>query len=47
MVLFDDDNDVQKMATRSAISGTMMMEWFKINQESKAAQNRTFDQSPQ
>ncbi len=35
MVLFDDDNDVQEVAAQSAISRTMLMEWFKINQESK------------
>ncbi len=44
MVLFDDDDDVQEVATWSAISRTMLMELFKTNQESKAAQNLTFDQ---
>jgi hypothetical protein len=47
MVLFDDDNDVQEVAARLAISRTMLIEWFKINQESKAAQSLTFDQFPQ
>jgi hypothetical protein len=37
MVLFDDDNDVQEVATRSAISKTMLTKWFKTNQESKVA----------
>ncbi len=37
MVLFDDDDDVQEVATQSAISKTMLMEWFKTNQESKVA----------
>ncbi len=36
MVLFDDDDDVQEVATRSAIFRTMLIEWFKTNQESKA-----------
>jgi hypothetical protein len=31
MVLFDDDDDVQEVATRSAISRTMLTEWFKTN----------------
>jgi hypothetical protein len=44
MVLFDDDDDVQEVAARSAISKTMLMEWFKTNQESKVAQSLTFDQ---
>jgi hypothetical protein len=47
MVLFDDDDDVQEVATRSAISRTMLTEWFKTNQESKVAQSLTFDQFPQ
>jgi len=47
MVLFDDDNDVQEVAARLAISKTMLMEWFKTNQESEAAQSFTFDQFPQ
>jgi hypothetical protein len=29
MVLFDDDDDVQEVATRSTISKTMLTEWFK------------------
>ncbi len=37
MVLFDDDNDVWEVATRSAISRTMLTEWFKTNQESEVA----------
>jgi hypothetical protein len=37
MVLFDNDDDVQEVATWSAISRMMLTEWFKINQESKAA----------
>jgi hypothetical protein len=36
MVLFDDDDDVQEVATQSAISRTMLKQWFKINQKSKA-----------
>jgi hypothetical protein len=47
MVLFDDDNDVHKVAAWLAISRTMLMEWFKINQESKVARSLTFDQFPQ
>jgi hypothetical protein len=47
MVLFDDDDDVQEMATRSAISRMMLTEWFKTNQESKAARSLTFDKFPQ
>jgi hypothetical protein len=47
MVLFNDDDDVQEVATQSTISRTMLIEWFKINQESKAAQSLTFDQFPQ
>jgi hypothetical protein len=47
MVLFDDDDDVQEVATRSTISWTMFTEWFKTNQESKVAPNLTFDQFPQ
>jgi hypothetical protein len=31
MVLFDDDDDVQEVAPRSAISKTMLTEWFKTN----------------
>jgi hypothetical protein len=37
MVLFDDDDDVQEVVVRSTISITMLMEWFKTNQESKVA----------
>ncbi len=44
MVLFDDDNDV---AARSNISRTMLMEWFKTNQESKATRSLMLDQFPQ
>jgi hypothetical protein len=44
MVLFDDDNDVQEVATRSAISRMMLTEWFKTNQESEVARSLTFDQ---
>jgi hypothetical protein len=47
MVLFDDDDDVQEVATRSAISRMMLTEWFKTNQESEAARSLTFDQFPQ
>jgi hypothetical protein len=32
------------MATQLAISRTMLTEWFKINQELKAARSLTFDQ---
>jgi hypothetical protein len=46
MVLFNDE-DVQEVATRSAISRTMLIEWFKTNQESKVARSLTFDQFPQ
>jgi hypothetical protein len=44
MVLFDDDNDVQEVATQSSISRMMLTEWFKINQESEVARSLTFDQ---
>jgi hypothetical protein len=37
MVLFDDDDDVQEVAARSAISKTMLIKWFKTNQESEVA----------
>jgi hypothetical protein len=47
MVLFDDDDDVQEVVTRSAISRTMLTEWFKINQESEVARSLMFDQFPQ
>jgi hypothetical protein len=46
MVLFNDDDDVQEVATRLAISRTMLTEWFKTNQESEVAQSLTFDQFP-
>ncbi len=47
MVLFDDDDDVQEVATRSAISRTMLTKWFKTNQESEVARSLTFNQFPQ
>jgi len=47
MVMFDDDDDVQEMATRSAISRTMLTEWFKTNQELKVARSLTFNHFPQ
>jgi hypothetical protein len=47
MVLFDDDNDVQEMATWSAISRMMFIQWFKTNQESEVARSLMFDQFPQ
>ncbi len=31
MVLFDDDDDVQEVVAQSAISRTMLTEWFKTN----------------
>jgi hypothetical protein len=37
MVLFDDDDDVLRVAAQSAISRMMLMKWFKTNQESKVA----------
>ncbi len=37
MVLFDNDDDVHEVATRSAISRTMLIKWFKTNRESKVA----------
>jgi hypothetical protein len=37
MMLFDDDDDVQEVATRSTISKTMIIEWFKTNQELEVA----------
>jgi hypothetical protein len=46
MVLFDDGDDVQEVATRSAISKTMLTKWFKTNQKSKAIRSLTFDQFP-
>jgi hypothetical protein len=44
MVLFNDDNDVQEVVARSAISRMMLMEWFKTNQESEVARSLMFDQ---
>jgi hypothetical protein len=44
MVLFDDDDDVQEVATRLAISKTMLTEWFRTNQESEVARSLMFDQ---
>jgi len=35
MVLFDDDDDVQEVVARSAISKMMLTKWFKTNQESE------------
>jgi hypothetical protein len=32
--LFDNDDEVQEVATRSVVSRTMLIELFKINQES-------------
>jgi len=46
MVLFDDDDDVHEVATRSTISRTMLTKLFKINQESEVARSLTFDQFP-
>ncbi len=43
MVSFDDDDNVQEMAARSAIFRMMLTEWFKTNQESKATRSLTFD----
>jgi hypothetical protein len=43
MVLFDDDDDVQEVATQSTISKMMFTEWFKTNQESKVARSLMFD----
>jgi hypothetical protein len=37
MVLFNDDDDVQEVASWSAISRTMLTEWFKTNQDSNVA----------
>jgi hypothetical protein len=36
-MVFDDDDDVQEVASRSAISRTMLTEWFKTNQDSEVA----------
>jgi hypothetical protein len=44
MVLFNDHDDVQEMATESAISRTMLTKWFKTNQESEVTRSLTFDQ---
>ncbi len=46
MVLFDNDDDMQEVAGQSTISRMMLIEWFKINQESKATQSLMFDQFP-
>jgi hypothetical protein len=43
MMLFNDDDDVQEVATQSAISRMMLTEWFKTNQESKVARSLMFD----
>jgi hypothetical protein len=43
MVLFADDDDVQEVATQSAISKMMLTEWFKTNQELEVARSLTFD----
>jgi hypothetical protein len=37
MVMFDNDDDVEEVATQSAISRTMHTKWFKTNQESEVA----------
>jgi len=37
MVLFNDDDDVQEVASWSAISRTMLTEWFKTNQDLNVA----------
>jgi len=47
MVLFDDDDDVQEVATWLTISRTMLTKWFKTNQESEATRSLTFDRFPQ
>jgi len=39
MVLFDDDDDVQEVATQLAISKTMFTKWFKTNQKSEVARS--------
>jgi hypothetical protein len=44
MVLFDNDDNVQEVATRSVISITMLTEWFKTNQESEVARSLMFNQ---
>jgi hypothetical protein len=46
MVLFDDDDDVQEVAARSTIFRTMLMEWFKTNQELEVARSLTLNQFP-
>jgi hypothetical protein len=45
LVLFDDDDDVQEVTARPAISKTMVTKWFKTNQELEVARSLTFDQS--
>jgi len=47
MVLFRDDDDVPEVVTQSAISRTMLTEWFKTNQELEVARSLTFNQFPQ
>jgi hypothetical protein len=37
MVMFNNGDDVQEVVARLAISKTMLMEWFKTNQELEAA----------
>jgi hypothetical protein len=44
MVMFDNDDDVQEVVARSAISRTMLKEWFKTNQESEPTQSLVFNQ---
>ncbi len=44
MVLFDDHDDVQEVATRSTISRMVLIEWFKTNQELEATRSLTFNQ---
>jgi len=46
LVLFDNDDDVQEVATRSAISRTMLIKWFKTNQKSEVTRRLTFDRFP-
>jgi len=47
MVLFRNEDDVQEVATQSAISRTMLTEWFKTNQELEVTRSLTFEQFPQ
>jgi hypothetical protein len=47
MLLFDDNDDVQEVVARSAISRIMLTEWFKTIQESEATRSLTFDQFPE